>query len=170
MIPLRALSLPPANDVRAKPLARRSPTAGNQGQGGNWIRKKRRHAIYARDSLPHGPEGTPRCADGPEGTPCCADGGSGALGPVLMPACVWCGRTGLVAGSCADDGATLDHFLAREHGGTNESSNLLTCCFGCNSKRGSMAALEFAGLLSNGDSSLRFVVLERVLTALDRAT
>lgn len=147
-----ALELPPANDVRPKRLAaaRRSPTAGNAGQGGNWIRKKRRHAIYARDGL----------------------------------ACVWCGRTGLVVGSCAEDGATLDHFLAREHGGTNETSNLLTCCFACNSRRGSMSVLEFAGVIAagsageggdtggdtKGNSARRFVVLERVFAALDRAT
>ena len=29
--------------------ARRSPTAGNRGNGGKWIRKAKRHRIYARD-------------------------------------------------------------------------------------------------------------------------
>jgi len=132
MIPLTSL---PANDVRPKRLARRSPTAGNQGQGGNWIRKKRRHAIYARDEH----------------------------------TCVWCQRAALLGGvDCVHSGATLDHFLAREHGGTNETANLLTCCFACNSKRGSLPALSFATSLAAGCADRRFEILERVLAALDR--
>lgn len=35
--------------VPAKPKTRRSPTAGNRGLGSNWIPKKRRRQIYARD-------------------------------------------------------------------------------------------------------------------------
>jgi len=41
-------------------------------------------------------------------------------------ACVWCLAVGAL---------TLDHFLARSRGGTNESKNLLTSCLRCNSSR-----------------------------------
>jgi len=32
-------------------------------------------------------------------------------------------------------GLTLDHVKPRNKGGSNESRNLVTCCYGCNSKR-----------------------------------
>lgn len=46
-------------------------------------------------------------------------------------ACFYCGRT-------REDGAilTLDHFIARALGGTNEESNLFTACKSCNSRKG----------------------------------
>lgn len=53
--------------------------------------------------------------------------------------CVWCRAH-------ASEGAplTLDHFLSRDAGGTNEASNLLTACFECNSRRRHTPALTFA--------------------------
>jgi len=47
-------------------------------------------------------------------------------------ACVYCGLA-------AEDGGyklTLDHVLACELGGTNEPTNLVTCCNRCNSAKG----------------------------------
>lgn len=45
-------------------------------------------------------------------------------------ACVYCRASG-------DDGTllSLDHLLACELGGTNEASNLVTCCVSCNSSK-----------------------------------
>lgn len=45
-------------------------------------------------------------------------------------ACVYCGT-----GSELGAGLTLDHLLACERGGTNDASNLVTCCRGCNSAK-----------------------------------
>lgn len=47
-------------------------------------------------------------------------------------ACMYCGRA-------AEDGTislTLDHVTACELGGTNEPTNLVTCCNRCNSAKG----------------------------------
>ncbi len=45
-------------------------------------------------------------------------------------ACVYCGAT------VEDDATlTLDHVLARNLGGGNEASNLVTCCLSCNSAK-----------------------------------
>lgn len=54
-------------------------------------------------------------------------------------ACSWCG-----AG--VEDGArlSLDHLTPNVHGGTNESTNLVTACSRCNSSRGSRSVEEFA--------------------------
>ena len=40
--------------------------------------------------------------------------------------CVWCGFPGAL---------TLDHLVPREAGGTNDHTNLVTCCHSCNSER-----------------------------------
>lgn len=44
--------------------------------------------------------------------------------------CVYCGC------ACGPAAAQLDHVLARENGGGNESSNLVTCCEDCNRSKG----------------------------------
>ena len=46
-------------------------------------------------------------------------------------ACFFCGKT-------KEEGAdlTLDHFIPRALGGTNEFSNLFTVCRSCNSRKG----------------------------------
>lgn len=73
--------------------------------------------------------------------------------------CVWCG-----AG--VEDGVslTLDHLEPRSHGGTNESTNLVTACLSCNSKRQDRSMVEFAfavagylGVLTGADI-IRFIV------------
>ena len=74
--------------------------------------------------------------------------------------CVWCQRP-VEAGR----NATLDHFLAREAGGSNEADNLLTACFRCNSRRQNRPALTFAFELGS-----LFVeqTMDRVMSALVR--
>lgn len=54
-------------------------------------------------------------------------------------ACVWCGQA-------VEDGIklTLDHITPHVDGGSNEASNLVTACHGCNSRRGDRDASEFA--------------------------
>lgn len=54
-------------------------------------------------------------------------------------ACVWCGQG-------IEDGITLslDHITPHSAGGSNEASNLVTACSGCNSRRGDRNASEFA--------------------------
>lgn len=56
-------------------------------------------------------------------------------------ACMWCGST-------LEDGAqlTLDHVTPHTNGGTNEVSNLVTCCHKCNSVRADRPAAEFAAV------------------------
>lgn len=57
--------------------------------------------------------------------------------------CGWCG-------SVIEDGArfTLDHLKAHSKGGSNEASNLLTCCERCNSSRGNRSVKSFAAAVA----------------------
>lgn len=74
--------------------------------------------------------------------------------------CVWC--------ECPVErgrNATLDHFLARDAGGSNDATNLLTSCLRCNSRRQNMPALLFAELLG---SLFISQTMDRVLEALAR--
>lgn len=41
--------------------------------------------------------------------------------------------------------STIDHVIPLRDGGTNDITNLLACCFFCNSARGARAIHEFAG-------------------------
>jgi 5-methylcytosine-specific restriction endonuclease McrA len=120
--------------------ARRSPFAGNAGQGSKWIRKEKRLAIYERDGW--------RCVW------CCAavlDGPSLGAAPA--------GTTARLA--------TLDHFLTRARGGGNEASNLVTCCASCNAERENRSALEWAALLEQRHGAGLAELLDRVITRLD---
>jgi 5-methylcytosine-specific restriction endonuclease McrA len=78
--------------------------------------------------------------------------------------CQWCGRHASERGVKL----SLDHFLARDAGGGNETDNLFTSCVRCNSKRRNIPALVFAfdqfGELFNGGAD----ALDRILDALDR--
>lgn len=74
--------------------------------------------------------------------------------------CVWCQRP-----VASGRNATLDHFLAREAGGTNDATNLLTACRRCNSQRQNMPALLFAEQLG---SLFAADTMDRVFAALDR--
>jgi HNH endonuclease len=59
-------------------------------------------------------------------------------------------RDGLSCAYCGcnvEDGAklTLDHLVAHSKGGSNEPTNLITCCHRCNSGRGNRSWRKFAG-------------------------
>ena len=64
-------------------------------------------------------------------------------------ACAYCG-------SAVEDGAqmSLDHIIPHSQGGSNDATNLITCCSKCNSSRGNRPAGEFAdavaGYLNHG--------------------
>jgi 5-methylcytosine-specific restriction endonuclease McrA len=118
---------------------------GNQGQGGNWIRKPKRAAIYARDghrciwcSLPLlGITNGERTLDHVRPRSAFPDGARGKNGP-------------------------------------HAASNLVTACMTCNTSRGALAALpwvtallESQGLEGAALSTERARVLERVWAALD---
>lgn len=54
-------------------------------------------------------------------------------------ACAYCGAS-------VEEGAklTLDHIKPHSKGGTNEHTNLVTCCHKCNSSRGNRSVAGFA--------------------------
>jgi len=53
--------------------------------------------------------------------------------------CVYCGAS-------VEDGAqlTLDHLTTDSHGGSNDATNLVTCCHRCNSSRADRPVRRFA--------------------------
>jgi len=61
---------------------------------------------------------------------------------------------------------TLDHFLARDSKGGNETTNLLTACYPCNSARQHKPALTFAHETETLFQSAP-EMLDRILNALD---
>ncbi len=128
-----------------RPSSRRSPTAGNWGQGSKWIRPTTRHAIYQRDGW--------RCV----WCRCVVDTPRGDSGAPADE----------VAGA-----ACLDHIVTRARGGGNAPANLLTACLDCNEARGDRSALEFATSLVNEfrdpttRSLERAAILERVLVSM----
>ena len=100
-----------------RPASRRSPTAGNRGLGGHWIRTAKRHRIYARD-----------------GHECLWCGVRVQVGA---------GEVQAGALSLPPNAATLDHVIPRTHGGTNHETNLYTCCARCNAERGDTPILNW---------------------------
>jgi len=58
-------------------------------------------------------------------------------------ACVWCNAT-------IEDGIilTLDHLTAYSKGGSNDATNLVTCCSRCNSSRGTRGITAFAHVVA----------------------
>lgn len=54
-------------------------------------------------------------------------------------ACAYCGHG-------VESGATLslDHVVCHSHGGSNDATNLVTCCTRCNSSRGTRTVEAFA--------------------------
>jgi 5-methylcytosine-specific restriction endonuclease McrA len=80
--------------------------------------------------------------------------------------CVWC-RVDL----CRVDPQrrTLDHILVRARGGSNATSNLVTACLACNSRRGDKAAITFAYELAwDPPATTRRVASERAARILNR--
>lgn len=64
--------------------------------------------------------------------------------------CWYCGRETVPQrmdewGRCVIDGLTaaIDHVTPRSKGGGNEDSNLVFCCFSCNSQKASMSLEEY---------------------------
>ena len=54
-------------------------------------------------------------------------------------ACVWCGDR--------KHPRTLDHLVQRKDGGSNDASNLVLACYGCNSRRKSLTVRQWLKLL-----------------------
>lgn len=61
-------------------------------------------------------------------------------------ACVYCGEPGEEVGN----GLTLDHLVACELGGSNDPSNLVTCCGKCNSAKGKKTKRGWLSYLRDG--------------------
>jgi len=111
--------------------ARRSPTAGNRGQGGKWLHPTTRLRIYERDRW--------RCVW------CRREvaqlGMRGAKG-VSVEGVVF--TEGLQLRQ-----ASVDHVVPRARGGANKHTNLITCCARCNAKRGERSVPAFARWLAH---------------------
>lgn len=58
-------------------------------------------------------------------------------------ACCYCGHA-------VEDGAqlSLDHLTPRSKGGSNEATNLVTCCLRCNSSRGNRSVRSFCRVVA----------------------
>jgi 5-methylcytosine-specific restriction endonuclease McrA len=54
-------------------------------------------------------------------------------------ACAYCGH-GIESGATL----SLDHVVCHSHGGSNDATNLVTCCTRCNSSRGTRSVETFA--------------------------
>lgn len=58
-----------------------------------------------------------------------------------------CGRSAVQCHYCGRwlyrHDVTLDHVIAHSRGGSNELSNLLLCCAGCNRSKGAMPYQDF---------------------------
>ena len=65
--------------------------------------------------------------------------------------CHWCGRATRLVHEDAADQATIDHVIPRYKGGTNDVSNLVSSCRGCNARRNTegMKGLADGSLLGN---------------------
>lgn len=79
----------------------------NGTRGSNWIRSRKRWAIYHRDGF----------------------------------RCVYCAK------APENEPLTLDHLVARENCGTNEPSNLVTCCVSCNTSKKDLTFRRWLKLL-----------------------
>ena len=58
-------------------------------------------------------------------------------------ACAYCGAT------IEDTKMTLDHIIPYSMGGSNDQTNLVTCCHKCNSSRGARELREFIDSVSS---------------------
>lgn len=99
---------------------------------GQWIRLKRRIAIYTRDGW----------------------------------RCVWCLASVALEPTFSQSKATLDHVLPRSEGGSNLSSNLVTSCLSCNSRRQDKTPEAFAYELSRGSIERLVKIVGRVCKAM----
>jgi len=78
-------------------------------------------------------------------------------------ACCYCG-------SAVEDGTqlTLDHLVAYSHGGSNDATNLVTCCAKCNSSRGNRDWREFAAKVA--DYINHGVTAEQIISHIESTT
>jgi 5-methylcytosine-specific restriction endonuclease McrA len=77
--------------------------------------------------------------------------------------CQWCER------KLSPGALTLDHFVARKHGGNDCTQNLFVACLSCNSSRGALTVWEFAFDISEpltGVTAAR--IIERIVYTLSR--
>ncbi len=102
--------------------ARRSPTAGNCGQGSKWLHPTTRRRIYERDGW--------KCVW------CHVE----VERPTLP-------EDGILVRGGIIHQASIDHVVPRSRGGSNRPSNLITCCARCNAKRGERSVPTFAEAL-----------------------
>lgn len=72
-------------------------------------------------------------------------------------ACVWCGATVEQEGTQL----SLDHVQAYSHGGSDEPSNLVTCCMKCNRSRSNRSKETFAAVVARRLGNV--VTRERIL-------
>lgn len=82
--------------------------------------------------------------------------------------CVYCGAAGEERGT----GLTLDHVLACELGGTNDATNLVTCCGSCNSAKQALSMRGWLGRLRDKGldaTKIGASVRRQVKRPLDRA-
>ena len=125
----------PPPPPRAKRLtSRRSPTAGNRGQGGKWLHPTTRLRIYARDGW--------RCV-------WCTCEVERSTQP----------EDGILVRGDIIRQASIDHVVPRSRGGSNTASNLITCCAHCNPRRGDRSVFGFAALLFSTREQIRACVL-----------
>jgi len=123
---------------RLRNPARRSPTAGNRGQGSKWLHPATRRRIYARDGH--------RCV---------------WCRKKITP-------KGLPEDYSMGEAATVDHVVPRSRGGTNATSNLITSCNLCNQRRGDRSVPAFARELQDNDNYfgvLAIFIVRRVRAA-----
>ena len=77
--------------------------------------------------------------------------------------CAWCGD-GVEQGAIL----TLDHITPHSKGGSNDPSNLVTCCKRCNSSRGARSVSAFAravaGYLGDGADAKKITAFVRATT------
>jgi hypothetical protein len=80
-------------------------------------------------------------------------------------ACVWCG-IGIESGAQL----SLDHLTPYSHGGSNDETNLVTCCSRCNSSRGNRSTKAFAaavaGYINHGATAKQ--ILKQIETTTKR--
>ena len=106
--------------------ARRSPTAGNRGNGSKWLHPPTRRRIYERDGW--------RCVWC--GSKVTTIKIAGAVDNALL------------------HHATVDHVVPRSRGGSNRPHNLITACGRCNAKRGHRSVPAFAVALCGAKDSV----------------
>lgn len=53
-------------------------------------------------------------------------------------------RDNHTCGYCGQEASTVDHVIAKANGGTDDESNLISCCATCNSSKGARVLVRTA--------------------------